>query len=280
VTVPRPSRPGDLAARLLLATRWIDRAQLFFDRVRSELVTGLASDTVLDRFNDLVYSDAGGYDPDDPAFRSYLFPWEDEAIERFFPPPPAKILIGGGGSGRETFALLDLGYDVVTFDPSEGLIDLTAKRITSDMSLRVFQAGYEELPRLRSPVSGEPHDLRDLGPFDASVLGWGSYSHLRADEHRVQTLRRFAEVTDGPIVVSFLHLGERHRGQLRRFGRIRERLRSRHGRTEGDAFSIYIGFYHVFDDPEIRDLARRAGLAVRHLSEARESWPYAVLQRV
>jgi len=271
---------GDLGARFLAATRWVDRAQLLFDRARSELVAGLASDDVLDRFNDLIYSGAEGYDPGEAGFRAYLFPWEEEVIEHSFPAPPAKILIGGAGSGRETFALLERGFEVVAFDPSEGLIRLMFKRVTGDLSLEVFRAGYEDLPRLASPSGGPPRDIRELGPFDASVLGWGSYSHLRTRAQRIQTLRSFGEITEGPIIVSFLHVaGDLHRRAFRRFAPIRRRLRARHGRVEGDAFSIYIGFYHVFDDAEIRDLADRAGLRVRHLSEARESWPYAVLER-
>jgi hypothetical protein len=267
----------ELSARLILSTKWVDRTQLLFDRVRSELVAGLASDEMLDRLNDLVYTDAGGYDPKAPGFREYLFPWEEEVIERFFPTAPARILIGGAGSGREAFALLDRGYEVVTFDPSEGLIGLMAKGVQPGQPLQAFRAAYEDLPSLHPASGGGPvKDLREMPSFDASLLGWGSYSHLRTPEQRVHTLRRFREVTQGPIVVSFLHMGSRHRG-ARRLIRLRQRLRAVRHRTEGDAFSIYIGFYHVFNDAEVRELAAQAQLEVAHLSEERESWPYAVL---
>jgi hypothetical protein len=51
------------------------------------------------------------------------------------------------------------------------------------------------------------------------------------------------------------------------------------GRDERDAFSVHIGYYHVFDEREIVDLAHRAGLHVVHLSsdERETSWPHAVL---
>jgi hypothetical protein len=262
---------------LILATKWVDRVQLLFDRVRSELVAGLASDEMLDRLNDLVYTDAGGYDPKAAGFREYLFPWEEQVIERYFPAPPARILIGGAGSGREAFALLDRGYEVVTFDPSEGLIGLMAKGVRPGQPLQAFRAAYEDLPSLHPATGDGPvQDLLEMPRFDASLLGWGSFSHLRTPEHRANTLQRFREVTDGPIVVSFLHMGSRHRG-ARRLIRLRHRIRKLRHRTEGDAFSIYIGFYHVFNDAEVRDLAARAELEVAHLSEERESWPYAVL---
>ena len=42
-------------------------------------------------------------------------------FERYFPPPPAHILVGGAGGGREAFALLERGYRVTAFEPSEAL---------------------------------------------------------------------------------------------------------------------------------------------------------------
>src|SRR5207244_13511333 len=128
----------------------------------------------------------------------------------------ARILIGGGGSGREAFALLGRGYEVVMFDPSAGLIGLAAKRVRPGLPLEVFRAAYEDLPTLRSANDGgSVRSLREMPTFDASLLGWGSFSHLRTTEQRVDTLQWFREATAGPIVVSFLHLGSGHPGQPR-----------------------------------------------------------------
>ena len=53
------------------------------------------------------------------------------------------------------------------------------------------------------------------------------------------------------------------------------------GRDERDAFSVHIGYYHVFDEREVVDLAGRTDLEVVHLSsdERETSWPHAVLAR-
>jgi len=274
-------RENDWGARLILASRWLDRGYGLLEKVRSELVLAFASDETLDRYNDLAYSGSSEYDPSSSAFRAYLFPWEEQVVDRFFPTPPARVLVGGAGSGREAFALLERGYEVVAFDPSVGLTSLMASRTHPAGKLSVYRGGYEDLPVL-SAVGGDGGtvSLADMPPFDASVIGWGSYSHLRTTEQRINTLRAFGDATDGAVVVSFLKLASSHLG-LRRLAGLRRFLRARKGRQAGDAFSVHIGFYHVFDDHEVRDLAQRAALEVTYLnSDDRETnWPHAVLER-
>src|SRR3954470_8061554 len=92
-------------ARFILSLRIVDKAYRAFDHLRSELILAFVTDAVLDRFNDLAFGTIREYRPDSPNFRSYLMPWEEAALDRFFPPPPARILIGGAGGGREAFAL-------------------------------------------------------------------------------------------------------------------------------------------------------------------------------
>jgi len=243
------------------------------------MVLAVASDRTLDRFNDLAYAKAADYDPRSPAFRAYLFPWEERVVERYFPPAPARVLVGGAGSGREAFALLQRSYQVTAFDPSPALVEAMAGRRAVEGTLTAFVGAYERLPLL-DPLG--PHaravDLETLGPFDASVIGWGSFSHLRTAERRLLTFRAFARATRGPVVVSFLKVGGPSPSR-RSAGRIGRRLRKRRGRDEKDAFSVHIGYYHVFEDDEIVDLADRAGLDVIHLSsdDRDTNWPHAVL---
>jgi hypothetical protein len=268
-------------ARALLWTRAVDWAYRMFDRARSELIAALASDAVLDDFNDVAYGGSGFYRPEAAAFRAELFPWEEETIERFFPKPPAHVLIGGAGGGRESFALVGMGYRVTAFEPSEQLAEVLALAAPDHTGLAVYRGGYEDLPHLARVGESPEADLDALGPFDASIVGWGSFSHLRTDDLRVATLEAFARVTRGPILVSFLGLYGGQRLASSRLAKLRRALPRRAGRGLADVFSVYIGFYHRTSEEEIADLASRSGLQVEYGSfdERDTNWPHVILIR-
>jgi SAM-dependent methyltransferase len=270
---------ADFGARLIFATRAIDKAYRLFDKIRSEFVLAVASGAVIERFNDLSYGKTNSYDPASSAFRKYLFPWEEQVIEKFFPPPPARILVGGAGGGREVFALANRGYEVVAFEPSRALVESMSNMVSEGMDIKVFCAGYDDLPHL-SPVKlgNSMANLEDMNTFDAAIVGWGSFSHLTNKESRVRTLKTFAKATKGPIVISFLSFRPNAKdipppSKLRRF------LPGNFNREVGNAFSVYIGFYHEMHEAEIIDIAHQAGLNMVHLStDGRDTnWPHAVL---
>jgi len=257
----------------------VDNAYQWFDKLRAELVVNLASDEVLDVLNNIAYGTEQSYDPRSEAFRAYLFPWEEDVIGRFFPPPPAQILIGGAGGGRAVWLLAQRGYHVVAFEPLGSLTAAMVEHMPPNLSVQVYRAAYGALPRLLGARPGDPPaDLTTLGPFEAGLVGWGSFAHLHTMDERVQTLKAFAQVTKGPIVVSFLQC--KHAAPFSTLiNRLRWRLRAWRGRTPGDQFAMYIGFYHEIDEPELTAIAQRAGLRIAHLStDSRDTnWPHAVL---
>jgi hypothetical protein len=262
----RQTWQGSLGARLLTATGVVDRAYRLFDRLRSEIVASLASDEVLDRFNDLAYGGASSYQAQSTAFRSYLFPFEENVLAEFFPEPPARILLGGAGGGREAFALAQRGYEVAAFEPAQALVEQLANTIGA-LPIEVRRAAYEDLD-----------ELLPAETFDAGIFGWGSFSHLRSEQARLDALREYARLTPGPVLVSFLDLRSE---PTQRVTRIRRLLPRRSGRDPQDVFAMTIGLYHPVDEEEVNDLARRAGMRVLHLNfDTREtSWPHVVLQR-
>jgi hypothetical protein len=248
--------------------------------VRGRALAAYISDDALDRLNELAYGLTPAYLPGAPGFRAYLFPWEEAAIERFFPRPPARILLGGAGGGREALWLADMGFDVVAFDPAIPLVKGLARATPAGGRLDVYRAGYEELPLLAPALSGAPGiDLRDLAHFDAAILGWGSFSHIRTREGRVHALSRMAEVTRGPILLSLLALKNEAASDGRnRPKRLRPRRRS--GREPADLVSLNIGFYHPMSEEEVRSLAESANLKIRFANfDTRDTnWPHAVLE--
>jgi hypothetical protein len=255
-----------LGARLIVASTAVDKAYRRFDRVRSELIAAVASDAVLDHYNDLAYGGTDAYRPETDSFREYLFPWEESVVRTFFPEPPARLLIGGAGGGREPLALAQLGYEIVAFDPSETLVSSLAARAPAPVTVRA--GAYEEMGALF------PEGER----FDAAIVGWGSFSHLRNEQARIETLRSFSRLTSGPILVSFLAVKG---GASPRLQRLRRLLPRRADRDPEDVFAVTIGFYHPVDEGEVRSLAKQAGLEILHLSfdERDTNWPHVVFRR-
>lgn len=257
------------SARAIAATRGIDAAYRRFDRLRSRAVVRLASDAVLQEFNALAYQRDEVYDPGKPAFRDRLFPWEAVAIREHFPGAPGRVLLGGAGGGREALALAAQGYEVVAFEPAPRLAAAMAAEAATVPAVHPYRAGYEDLPRL-APARGQgpAHDVRRLGPFSCAVMGWGSFAHLPTPEARLASLRAFSEVTDGPILVSFLTMRDGPG-------------RSRHTGRRGDEFSVFIGYYHPVDEEEMTEIVDTAGLRVVAMcTDATDSlWPHMIVQR-
>lgn len=244
------------AARIILATTVVDRAYgvvhggyRLFDRLRSELISALASDAVLDRFNELAYARTWRR-PDAADAHAYLFPWEQSVVDEFFPRPPARVLVGGAGGGREAFVLAKMGFEVVAFEPSRPLAEAMATHAPQGANVDVRLGRYEDIDAL----FGE-----DAASYGAAVLGWGSFSYLRNAGARLATLKAFKHLTRGPILVSFVVPEGPISGTLTRFRRFLPRRAERDVKA---TFSVDVGFYHGIDESEMRSLARQAGLEI------------------
>jgi hypothetical protein len=167
-----------------------------------------------------------------------------------------------------------LGYKVVAFEPSEPLAALMASRVTKGLNARVYRAGYEDMPRLFPARPEEACGTLEMeSSFDAGILGFGSYSHLRTEEQRIRTLSLFARYVRGSILVSF------HQSAT-------SKVPSKHtwtGRAwrllqigPEDQFSVYIGFTHYVSAAELAAVAARSGLTILHMDEDSRD-PHAVL---
>lgn len=263
-----------LMARLLRATTLIDRTYRAFDGVRRELVLAFASDRFLESYSALCYAATDTYRPGSPDFRTALFTWEEQAFSRVFPKPPARVLVGAAGGGREALALAAQGFAVFAFEPSALVEQIPVDRVEPGQ-LEVYRARYAELPLVRA-LDGRRVDLGAGEPFDAGVIGWGSFSHLASDAERVKLLSDYAALVRGPVLVSFLG---RTRGTPAAPTGLRRILLARRGeRRPGAVFWIDVGICRQISADDFRALAEAAGVDVVHLDTAGE-WPNAIVTR-
>jgi hypothetical protein len=262
--VSEPSRIVRLLARSLWATRLVDRVYGKFNTVRSRLVLAWGTDSFHDAFNDLTYSGQPAYKPGAATFNSDLFPWESRLIDAHFPKPPATVLIGGAGGGREALALERRGYRIVAFEPAEPLATaLYRRRSGENPSLEVLVGRYQDLPLLTSPNGSRTSiDLRQRPRFDAAMMGWASFSHIRSDSERVEALRQMGALTNGPILVSY-------------FSPMDERGTSSSPR---ESFAMQVGYFRQLTEEEIRAAIAQAGLEIVLLRHD-DGWPCAVVRK-
>ena len=261
-------------ARGIQALSYFDALYVRFDRARSALIIAFASDAVLEAHLQLYY---GRRWEDDSRLVAAWLPWESRAIAEFFPPPPAKILVGAAGWGREARVLAAMGYSVVAFEPVRQLAEKMANDTAPLGSVRVYCGAFQDMPFLEALPTGARGDLRNDGPFDAAIVGYGSLSHLLKDAQRVETLRHFAEVTRGPILVSFYAAFPESHPAAAPGGWLRRWVRRRKARRGVSRFQVSGGYFRLLSREEIEGMAKEVGLNVLDIEIERDLQPYAVL---
>jgi SAM-dependent methyltransferase len=189
-----------------------------------------------------------------------LAPWEERWYERDLPAPPARVLIGGCGAGRELAALHARGYVVHGFEPSARLASAARRLLPHDV--RVWTSSYEEL------LLDGGSALRSHAPYDAVILGWGSFAHVLAAELRARVLVALHGLCPrGPLLLSFPFLADidsahaqRWRAPAERLGqRVRRWRRLPSAPPEAEEFLPHAGFVHRFSEHELSQLAIRLG---------------------
>lgn len=117
-----------------------------------------------------------------------LFPHEREAIDRYFDKPDARVLDVGCGTGRTTYPLYEMGYDVIGIDVSDEMVDRAAE-LFPEIPFRV----------------GDATDL-DFGTdrFDYALFSHNGLDYVHPESARVTALRELGRVLkpDGLLVFS------------------------------------------------------------------------------
>jgi hypothetical protein len=213
-------------------------------------------------------SDPEAWDPDDGLKR-----WEEPWFAADLPRAPARLLVGAAGKGRETKVLAERGYDVVAFDPVEAFVKIGGRT----PSVRFFTGSYHDLI---DPASAGARRfclaVESAAPFDAVLLGLGSFSHLLSEKERVDLLARCRSFCPaGPVLASFLLTeteDSRATSRARMLGlALGQTLTGRSVKSrERDSVDYHTGFSHSFTPQEIHEVAGLAGYSVARLEPQRQ----------
>jgi len=246
--------------------------------VEGAALAGL-SDESLSELTVELYDRAGTY-KDDQSFE-----WEKTWLSRELPPPPGRLLIGGAGSGREVNLPALQGYEVFGFDPAERFVESATRRFAGRTDVKFVRASYENLVYETRPRARKVNELLDeFHPFDAVVLGWGSFTHIVGADARILLLRRLKRLCpSGPVLLSFWLRSEHDQARTpgragllgAKFGRfIAGQSSSVRSPLKGDNVLPHCGYAHSFLMAEIEWLAGEAGYVVHIPSDSAEAAEY------
>ncbi|UQA55313.1 class I SAM-dependent methyltransferase [Polyangium aurulentum] len=260
------------------APRWV-RALLALDKVASRIDAvreGLRDEVLLawipleDRaaITGALYGGQGTYLPGGHRFESGLFGWEKRALDAPAFPRTGRVLVGAAGAGRELVALLDRGYEVTAFDPCAPFVT-HAREVARGRPATVLCGSYADLVLAAESGAGPLASIAQGPPFDAVILGWGSFSHVLPSSERLALLRSVRRLAPrAPVLLSFM-LRPDSSAPPESKGRVRDALRRAFsamgapGVSEsGDHFFPDSGFFSYLMPDEIPRVAWDAGYEV------------------
>jgi len=260
-------------------------------KTRDELALLVGDEQFFRAYNEIIYFSQRSYSPRSERFREQLFAWERDAVDKHFPEPPARVLVGGAGGGREAFALAEMGYRVVAFEPATELaVQMAEAARERGGEVEVYAGGYEALwsEGLAQGTPDGPTALppaAELGRFDGILLGWGSFTHVydQRDRQRLFEVCRDLLEPGGVLLASYFSAPEPQDGEqpsrsLRRA--IRNALRRAGGHDTNDRFYSHGGFAHYFTTKEIISLSRYSDFEILDLHDhASGIYPHCVMRK-
>lgn len=197
------------------------------------------------------------YSPGGTVHEHGLWAWETAACDAMGVSAGSTVLVGAAGGGREIDGLRAMGINARGFDPSD-LVDAR-----SDVELA--KGTYDDLV---AAIDGQPNSLAALAsePFDAVILGWGSFNHVLTDADQVallQALRR--RWPQASVLLSYQTARDERITEPPRVAALRRRVRARLGTDRHSAGVEYLsagGFMTFPTHESVAAVARAAGYRV------------------
>jgi hypothetical protein len=267
-------------ARWVKTVRFVDRqvtrAYQLHAVLRDELLFAYTPPAHRTDVTALAYS--GGpalYGPGSRHFESGLLEWERTALALMNVGPRSRVLIGGIGGGRELPEVARMASHVVAFEPSAALYEFARGAAEALPNVAVHHASYDDLV---DAVAGRGGPLEGaLGPYDAVILGRGSFGHVTDETAQLALLNALRESSpDAPVLLSVTL--RRAPGDLGNSVGARRALRGVLGRLGGRPvrpglrYEDRCGFLYRFTEAEIRELSQQTRYRVGELALS----PYAL----
>jgi len=222
--------------------RWLKKIANGILSIHRAFWLGFLDRPALQAVTDEYYSEPRCYS-DESYNLSGLFPWETEALDRFYG-DCHSILVAASGGGREVIALSRLNYQIEAFECSEALVRVSRLVFAAqDINSRVVHALPDQVPQ-------------ELGVYDGIIIGFAAYMHIGGRENRIQFLSKLRlHIRPGsPILISFFERGSRLRYFKTTFmiaKNIRRLRRSAESVEYGDVLDP--NFLHRFTQAEVAE---------------------------
>jgi SAM-dependent methyltransferase len=267
--------------KLFLGADAVLRRLLHTEEVlRDEMLWAFIKPPGRQKTNNAIYGQQQSrYLPGGERFDPGLHDWERLAVMNPPFPQSGRILLGGAGGGRELKGLVELGYEVLAFEPSPPLADGLRRVAARLRGCEALCASYQDMLDAFRYGSGPLAPYLSNLSFDVVIFGWGSVIYvLDVDDRKalLHAARHFAP--GGPVLLSYLSRDEEEDG----LGRLRPRLRRLFAAmggsrppVPGDVFVPRAGFLHRMSHKEVGALAAATGYAVAYIRP--HPYPHAVL---
>lgn len=251
---------------LLALERGTRKLDLMVRRAVEELLLTCTAPESRDGITAAIYARQPDYSRGGRTFARGLMDWEDRFLDRMGLGAGAHILLGGAGGGRELVALVARGHRVTAFEPSAPLAADLAREAAAHPGTVALTGGYNDLVDAvqgRGPLV----TLKESGPFDAVMLGWGSFAHVMGEASRRAVLMAArALAPEAPLLLSYLPpstaSGSAVGRRTARFRAMLKRLGAPAVVDPGDHFVPWAGFHHEMTPADIEALAAATGYVV------------------
>jgi len=246
---------------------FLKRLTNFLDAFHSGFWLGVLSKKGLDYSDEIHYSANTTY-VEDVYNEKGLLDWESYIVEKHFSEVKNIMLIAAGG-GREVLALSKMAFRVEGYECNPVLVEYGNRLLQKNK----VDSRISHLTRNTVPS--------EVMQYDAVIIGWGAYSHIKGGPARIKFLKDLYPFmhTGSRLMISFIWVKERN-NRDRMIQKISGFFGSfcRGEKSElGD--KLVPNYMHYFKEDEIRAELKQAGYGTIEYDEEKHGFIIAEIGR-